>query len=141
MGERFYKSQLNAIGTCPGINPSKRRKYMAWTDEEKALVVEKYTSQDPTPENSIEIVEEIAEELNKTVNGVRMILTKAEVYVKKSPAKSTEKKGTRISKGEAQTDLTNAIRDAGQEVDEDIISKLTGKAAVYFKNVVEAINE
>ena len=41
---------------------------------------------------------------------------------------------------DAQASLTSALSDAGQEVDEAIISKLTGKAAVYFKGVVEALN-
>lgn len=139
MGERFYKAQLEATGTCPGINPNKRRKAMPWTDDEKQDVIEKYTSQDPTAENSIELVEEIAEELGKTTNGVRMILSKAGVYIKKTATK-TEKKGTKVSKDAAQAALTDALNDAGQEADEDIISKMTGKAAVYFKGVIEAIN-
>jgi hypothetical protein len=40
----------------------------------------------PTPENSMEIVKAIAEEMGQSPNGVRMILTKAGVYVKKAPA-------------------------------------------------------
>ncbi len=142
MGERFYISQLKATGTCPGINPNKRRKSMPWTDEEKAEVIEKYTSQDPTADNSIELVEEIAEEMEKTVNGVRMILSKAGVYIKKTPAKTEKSKsGTRISKDDAQAALTNAISDAGQEPNEDVISKMTGKAALYFTKVINTINE
>ena len=116
---------------------------MAWTDEEKEDVIKKYTSQNPTPENSIELVEEIAEELDKSTNGVRMILTKAGVYVKKTPAKNTKSgaKGTRVSKEDAQSALTDAINDAGQTADEDIIGKLTGKAAVYFKTLIDALND
>ena len=56
---------------------------MAWTDEAKAQAVEMYTAEEPTPENSMEIVKQIAEELGESPNGVRMILTKAGVYVKK----------------------------------------------------------
>ena len=109
---------------------------MAWTDESKAQAVELYTEADPTPETSMEIVKDIAEELKgESPNGVRMILTKAGVYVKKSPAASSSKSstsgGTRVSKADAATALTSAITDAGQEVDEDIISKLTGKASKY----------
>lgn len=142
MGERFYQSQLRATGTCPGINPNKRRKSMPWTDEDKAEVIKKYTEQDPTPETSMEIVKEIADEMGTTVNGTRMILTKAGVYVKKADSKSTDKpKGTRVSKDDAQAALINALADAGQEADTDIISKMTGKAAVYFRSVIEAINE
>ncbi len=141
MGERFYLSQLKATGTCPGTNPNKRRKRMAWTDEAKAEVIEKYENENPTPETSVEIVQAIAEEMDSTPNGVRMILTKAGVYVKKTAAKKEGKsKSTRVSKEDAQDALKSALEDAGQEPNEDIISKLTGKAAVYFKEVVDAIN-
>ena len=57
---------------------------MAWDDDKKAEAVSMYTESDPSPENSMEIVKEIAEELNESPNGVRMILTKAGVYVKKA---------------------------------------------------------
>ena len=56
-----------------------------WTDETKQEAVDMYTSEEPTPENSMEIVADIAEQLGQTPNGVRMILTKAGVYVKKNP--------------------------------------------------------
>jgi predicted transcriptional regulator len=97
-----------------------------------------YQEQEPTPENSMDIVSEIAEELGESPNGVRMILSKAGVYVKKEPAagasksKTTKSASTRVSKEDAQAQLTAAIEAAGKEVDSDIISKLTGKAAVYF---------
>ena len=42
-----------------------------------------YTSAEPTPETSMEIVADIAEQMGESVNGVRMILTKAGVYVRK----------------------------------------------------------
>jgi transposase-like protein len=109
-----------------------------WTDELKAQVVKDYLSQSPTQENSMDIVKDIADELGKTANGVRMILSKAGVYVTKgTPAKKEggEKKatgGTRVSKESAQAALIAAIEAAGKEVDEEIISKLTGKAAQYF---------
>ena len=115
---------------------------MAWTDELKAQAVEMYQNAEPTPENSMEIVKEIADELEQSANGVRMILTKAEVYIKKAPAASSssgESKstgGTRVSKAAAQEALIAAITDAGKEVDEEIISKLTGKAAQYFTGIL-----
>jgi len=147
MGERFYLAQLKAIGTCPGINPSKRRRYkVAWEDEEKQRAIEAYETAEPTPETSMEIVKEIAEEMGKTPNGVRMILTKAEVYIKKTPTKSeggtsgSTSGGTRVSKEDAQSSLKAAISDVGQEVDDDIISKLTGKAAIYLAAVINALN-
>lgn len=113
---------------------------MAWTDETKAEVIEYYTDADPTPENSMEIVKEIAEQFDQSPNGVRMILTKAGVYVKKSasPAAAKEGGGTpRVSKQGAQDALTAAITKAGHTADEDIISKLTGKAAQYFTGLFE----
>ena len=119
---------------------------MAWTDEKKAEVIEAYESQSPTPENSMEIVKDIADEFEESPNGVRMVLTKAGVYVKKAPASGSAKSsggstgGTRVSKAAAIESLTAAISDAGQEVDEEILSKLTGKAAMYFTTVITAVN-
>ncbi len=116
---------------------------MAWTEESKAQAVEMYQEQEPTPETSMEIVKDIADELGESPNGVRMILTKAGVYVRKTPAAKSSGESTgggRVSVADAQASLTSALSDAGQEVDEAIISKLTGKAAVYFKGVVEALN-
>ena len=71
------------------------------------------------------------------------ILTKAGVYVRKTPAAKSSGGSTgggRVSVADAQDSLTSALSDAGQEVDSAIISKLTGKAAVYFKGIVEALN-
>jgi ribosome recycling factor len=109
---------------------------MAWTDEDRAAVISQYVDAEPTEENSMEIVKELAEEFDQSPNGVRMILTKANVYVKKSastPAAAKEGTGTvRVSKAAAQDALTAAIVAAGHTADQDIISKLTGKAAQYF---------
>ena len=144
MGVRFYQQQLDRLGTCPGYRGTKRRRRMAWTDESKAQAVEMYTEAEPTPETSMEIVKDIAEELGESPNGVRMILTKAGVYVKKAPATSSSKSstggGTRVSKADAAQSLKDALSDAGQNIDDDIIDKLTGKASVYFTGVINAIN-
>ena len=116
---------------------------MAWSDEKKAEVVAAYTAKNPTPENSMEIVKELAEEFEESPNGVRVILSKAEVYVKKeAPAKAAgaATSGTRVSKAAAAEALVAALADAGQEADMDIIDKLTGKASQYFTTVVTAIN-
>jgi len=147
MGDRFYRQQLETLGDCPGNrNPNRRKKRMAWTDEKKAEVIEAYENSDPTPETSVEIVKELAEQFEESPNGVRMVLTKAGVYIKKTPAagggssaKSTSG-GGRVSKAAAIEALTTALNDAGQEVDEDVVSKLTGKAAQYFTNVITAVN-
>ena len=118
---------------------------MAWDDDKKAAVIAAYEEAGPTPENSMEIVAEIAEEYEESPNGVRMVLTKAGVYVKKAPAaKSASSGGStgggRVSKAAAIESLTAAITDAGQEVDEEIVSKLTGKAANYFAGIIAAVN-
>ena len=118
---------------------------MAWDDEKKQQAIDLYTKQEPTPENSMEIVAEIAEELEETPNGVRMILSKAGVYVKKSPGAGGTKSsngggGGRVSKADSQAALTKAIVDVGGEIDEEIISKLTGKACLYLEKVISSIN-
>ena len=139
MGYRFYTQQLEAIGTCPGAPLTNRRtRKMAWTDESRQQAIELYEAAGATPENSMEIVKKIAEDMGESPNGVRMILTKAEVYVKKAPAEgktssgSSNGGGTRINKEAAQQGLVAVLTDAGADIDEDIISKLTGKAATYF---------
>ena len=117
---------------------------MAWTDELKAQAVEMYEAGEPTPETSTELVKEIADELEQSANGVRMILTKAGVYIKKAPAASSSGEGkpasTRVSKAQAQESLIAAISDTGQEVDAEIIEKMTGKAAQYFANLLGNLN-
>lgn len=115
---------------------------MAWTDEKREQVIAMYEEAEPTPETSVEIVQSIAEEMEETPNGVRMVLTKAGVYIKKAGAakKSSGDKAPRVSKEDSQNALKDAIGDAGQEVDDDIIAKLTGKAAVYFTGLIQAIN-
>jgi hypothetical protein len=118
-----------------------------WTDELKSEVIAKYEGAGPTPENSTEIIKDIAEEIEMSPNGVRMVLVQAGVYVKKDPAagSSTSKtktsatgdKPARVSKESAIAELTAAIEAAGKTVDADILSKLTGKAAVYFLGVIK----
>ena len=146
MGDRFYFQQLNALGTCPGASATtKRKRKMAWDDDKKAAVIAAYEEQNPTPENSMEIVKEIADEYEESPNGVRMILSKAGVYVKKTPAASgsgTSSGGgsSRVSKAAAQEALVAVLTDVGAEIDNDIVEKLTGKAAQYFAGVIGAIN-
>lgn len=142
MGDRFYNQQLKKLGTCPG-HIGKRKRNMAWTDEKKAEVVAAYENAEPTAETSMEIVKDLAEEFEESPNGVRMILSKAGVYVKKNPSAVAKASnggggGTRVSKAEAQQTLIDAISDAGQAIDEDIISKLTGKASLYLAEVISA---
>jgi hypothetical protein len=116
---------------------------MAWTDEDKQSVIEAYKAGNPTPENSTELIKEIAEEMEQSANGVRMVLVQAGVYVKKEASASTSKTGTskstgapRVSKESQIAELRNAIEAKGGEIDDEILSKLTGKAAAYFTKVI-----
>ena len=155
MSDRFYMQMVTATGWAPGYRNTKtieeyksrfgsttRRKSMSWTDEKKQEAIDMYVGEEPTPENSMEIVADIAEQLEESPNGVRMILTKAGVYVRKTPAAKSSggSGGGRVSVADAQSSLTDALNDAGQEIDSAIISKLTGKAAVYFTTIVNNLN-
>ena len=148
MSDRFYQQMREATGWAPGLPDSyrnkRRRRTMAWTDEAKEQAVEMYQEAEPTPETSMEIVKEIAEELGESPNGVRMILTKAGDYVRKTPAAKSSGGSTgggRVSVADAQEKLTSAVSDAGLEVDSAIIAKLTGKAAIYFTSIIESLNK
>lgn len=120
---------------------------MAWTDELKQSVIEAYTGANPTPETSTEIIKDIAEQFEQSPNGVRMVLVQAGVYVKKEAATSgTDSKkpsggsegGKRVSKETSIAALKAAIKAKGAEVDDEVLDKLTGKAAVYLTKVIAA---
>ena len=118
----------------------------SWTDELKAKVIEMYEQAGPTPESSTEIIKDIAEEIEMSPNGVRMVLVQAGVYVKKDSSAGSAKttktasgEGTkRVSKEDSIAALKAAIEAKGGPIDEDILGKLTGKAAVYFASVLKA---
>lgn len=122
--------------------------YMAWDDEKKAKVIKEYVDEKPTADNSMEIVKSLAENYGETPNGVRMILSKAGVYVKKEAAAKPTSSGkepasgtTRVSK-EASIDALRALIVSMEgPVNEEILTKLTGKAAVYFVDVLKTITE
>lgn len=120
---------------------------MAWTDALKAQVISAYTGAEPTPETSTEIIKDIADEYEQSPNGVRMVLVQAGVYVKKEASGGTEAKGKgtakpagegtkRVSKESSIATLRAAIEARGAAVDDEILDKLTGKAAVYFAQVL-----
>jgi hypothetical protein len=115
----------------------------SWTDESKAALIEKYKAKNPTAENSAEIVKELAVELDTSANAVRMILIQAGAYVKTAPATGDKKAtagsgsaGKKPTKEVLHAALTKAIEDAGHTADQDIISKLTGKAAEYLTKII-----
>lgn len=117
---------------------------MAWTDERKEQAIDAYQAANPTAENSMEIVKSIAEDMDESANGVRMILSKAGVYVKKEQAASKKAASgdkpasTRVSKEDAHAKLQAAIEATGAVADMEIVSKLTGKAALYIAGVLES---
>tara|TARA_S200002703_G_scaffold154651_1_gene157813 strand:+ start:159 stop:524 length:366 start_codon:yes stop_codon:yes gene_type:complete len=121
---------------------------MAWDDDKRQQAVDLYLAEEPTPENSMEVVKQVALELDESPNGVRMILTKANVYIKKEAASggasssgSSTSGGGRVSKAEQFERLKKAIEATGQEADMDIIEKISGKAAAYFAGVLEPNEE
>ena len=101
----------------------------AWTDELKAKVIEMYEQAGPM-----------------SPNGVRMVLVQAGVYVKKDPSAGSAKTtktasgegSKRVSKETSIAELKAAIESRGGPIDDDILGKLTGKAAVYFTQVLKA---
>lgn len=117
---------------------------MAWNEELKKQVIEAYKAADPTPETSTEIIKDIADEHEQSPNGVRMVLVQAGVYVKKEASSGeTSKKsgsgsegGKRVSKETSIAALKAAIKAKGAAVDDEILDKLTGKAAVYLTGVI-----
>lgn len=119
---------------------------MAWTEEQKQEAITAYTDGNPTPENSTELIKGIAEDMEQSPNGVRMVLVQAGVYVKKDAsapaAPGKAKTGTagdkapRVSKESQIAELRAIIEAKGAEVDDEILTKLTGKAAAYFAKVM-----
>lgn len=121
---------------------------MAWTEDQKAKVIAAYEAQEPTPETSTEIIKDIAEEFEQSPNGVRMILVQAGVYVKKDAVPGADKPKAggktagdapkRVSKESSISALKALIEARGAAIDDDVLDKLTGKAAVYFAQVLQA---
>jgi hypothetical protein len=120
---------------------------MAWTEEQKQEVIKMYTDAEPTAETSTEIIKDIAEQMEQSANGVRQILILAKVYVKKEPGAASSKPSkegaasTRVSKDTLITNLKNVIKDMGGEVNDEILDKMTGKAAEYFTNILTNATE
>ena len=112
------------------------------TEERKKEIVAAYVGAEPTPENSIEIVKELAEKFGRTPNSIRMILSKEDVYVKKAPAPKAEGASTgtkRVSKADSIAALKETLEEKNLNVDDDIIDKMTGKAAVYFTDLIKSV--
>lgn len=114
-----------------------------WTDEQKKQAIAAYEAGEPTAENSTELVKEIAEDMEQSANGVRQVLVQAGVYVKKdvtaakagTTGKAAGDKAPRVSKESQIAELKELIVARGQEADDEVLSKLTGKAAAYLVKV------
>lgn len=124
---------------------------MAWNDEKKALVIEEYQrimeeefdTDEQRASVTVEVVKQLADQFGETANGVRMVLQKANVYIKAAAARTTSKSSgegaKRVNKAEAIQSLKNSISAIDPAlVDDDILDKLTGKAAAYLVGVITA---
>lgn len=123
-----------------------------WNEENKAEVealylgkMEELAKANPDAEPSsfsMEAVNYAAAQVGTSGPSARMQLSKLNVYVKmqptKSKAKATSGEGSkRVGKADAQGELLAAFKDCGVEnLDEDILTKLTGKAALHLAEKV-----
>lgn len=124
---------------------------MAWTDEKKEKVVAEYSeimknnyeTDEERANATTEIVAQLAEVHGEAPNGVRTILNRAGVYIKKvATAKAASKEGAskRVNKAEAHQTLKTLISAIDPDlVDAEIVEKLTGKAALYFAGILQAV--
>lgn len=91
---------------------------------------------------TMEVVNGIATEFGLTPNGTRVILTNAGVYITKKlepkAASATGGTGARVNKEGAHKALTAALEAIGvEDVDQEVVSKLTGKAAQYLATCIQ----
>lgn len=94
------------------------------------------------PKVTMEVVAGIAEEFSLTPNSVRVILTNAGVYILKKIEPKTASAGagagTRVNKDSAHKALTAALEAIGVvDVDQEVVTKLTGKAAQYLAACIQ----
>ena len=131
---------------------------MAWTDEQRDEAKELYLNAKPTPDNTTEIVKDVAETMNQTPNGVRMILNKMKdkdgnsIYIKAAAAKTPSKasgngsdsdKPKRVSKADTQEALIKALEALGFAMSDDektMFGRMTGKAMQFFADKFTELN-
>lgn len=121
------------------------------TDELRQQVVETYLEdmsaypEEERPKVTMEVVNSLAKEFSLTPNSARVILTNAGVYIlKKTEPKASASAaagtgaGARVNKDQAHKSLVAALEAIGvEEVDMEIIGKMTGKAALYFATAIQ----
>ena len=118
-----------------------------FTEELKEEVILEYKSrmaefeESQRPLHTLDVVKDLATEYGSSANGIRMMLSKAGVYIKKAdaPKTSTSAAPKRMSKEAAHQALVDAIEAFGIEADKDIISKLSGVAAQYLSTVLVTV--
>lgn len=110
-----------------------------WTTELKEEVIGAYLKATPTPENTTDIVEGLAEKFGRSVNGIRRILVLAQVYVTKvaAPTETGDTKPVRSSKADIKASLESLLKENNLKADEAILSKMTGKAMEYWGSVIK----
>lgn len=98
-------------------------------------------------EHSRAALKEAAEAVGTSEASARIKLNKMGVYVKVTPAKTAPKAasggggGKRLNKAEQQAELVSAFRDLGvEDLDMEIIEKLTGKAAAHLAAKLREVN-
>jgi len=119
-----------------------------WTTEKKETIIasyvetmeKEYDNDEDRAKATTEVAAELAEIHGEATNGVISVLSRAGVYYKKSAVvKAKPATAGRINKAEAHKTLTDLVTTvAPDNVDVEIISKLTGKAALYFAGVLSA---
>ncbi|AZV01919.1 hypothetical protein [Aeromonas phage Akh-2] len=94
------------------------------------------------PKVTMEVVNSIAQEFSLTPNSARVILTNAGVYILKKvepkAAAASGGTGARVNKESAHKALVAALEAIGTEdVDMEVVTKLTGKAAQYLATCIQ----
>lgn len=127
---------------------------MAWDDKKRSEVIaayvetmeKEYDTDEARAAATTEVAAELAEIHGESTNGVITILNRAKVYIKKSAVKKPKAAaaagggGARVNKAEALKTLTDLITTINADgVDDEIIGKLTGKAALYFSGILQQV--
>lgn len=114
-----------------------------WEDEDfKAQVRAAYLETEPTPETNSEILQQMGLDFEVSPNSLRVFLAKENLLAKKvveptaEGAKSATTGTKRVSKEKVIGQLKDLIASKDKPVDNDILDKLTGKAAQYLIEVI-----
>lgn len=143
MGDRYYAAMLKEIGKTilRGKVVDRNKKPVKYTQEFKDLVIKQYLESDPTPNNTVELCKSIADEHDVSSNVIRKLLVDAEVYISQGQVSSKKSTSTKLDKSKMQSTIQEVIAKLGEPVNDDIILKLTGKAANYLTGVLSVLNK